>query len=79
MVAGEARPVTDPTIVAEIAGLWSDSGWPAQPGALGTGITAPFNAPTWGPPPWHIYEVAPQTATAVGTAEETPGSMHLRF
>ena len=58
MVAGEARLVTDPTIVAEIAGLWSDSGWPAQPDALGTGITAPFNAPALGPPPWHIYEVS---------------------
>ena len=31
MVAGEARRVTDPKIVAEIAGLWAKSGWPAQP------------------------------------------------
>ena len=35
MVSGEARRVTDPTIVAEIAALWAKSGWPAQPRRLG--------------------------------------------
>jgi hypothetical protein len=71
--------VTDPTIVAEIAALWANSGWPAQPDDSGTGITAPFNAPTLGPPPWFVYEVKARTATAVGTAEETPGSMRWWF
>ena len=77
----QAKPgaSTDPTIVAEIAALWAQSGWPAQPDDSGTGITAPFNAPTLGPPPWFVYEVKPRTATAVGTAEETPGSMRWRF
>ena len=79
MVSGEARRVTDPTIVAEVAALWASSGWPAQPDDSGTGITAPFNAPTLGPPPWFVYEVKPRTATAVGTAEETPGSTRWRF
>src|SRR6185312_6345819 len=79
MVAGEARRVTDPKIVAEIAALWAKSGWPAQPDDSGTGITAPFNAPTLGPPPWFVYEVKPRTATAVGTAEDTPGSTRWRF
>ena len=71
--------VTDATTVAEIAALWANSGWPAQPDDSGTGITAPFNAPTLGPPPWFVYEVKPRTATAVGTTEETPGSMRWRF
>ena len=79
MVAGEARRVTDPKVVAEIAALWAKSGWPAQADDSGTGITAPFNAPTLGPPPWFVYEVKPRTATAVGTAEETPGSTRWRF
>jgi hypothetical protein len=79
MVAGEARRVTDPKIVAEIAALWAESGWPAQPDDSGTGITAPFNAPTLGPPPWFVYEVKPRTATAVGTAEDTPGSTRWQF
>jgi hypothetical protein len=79
MVAGEARRVTDPKIVAEIAALWATSGWPARPDDSGTGITAPFNAPTLGPPPWSVYEIKPRTATAVGTSEEMPGSTRWRF
>src|SRR5438067_11535961 len=79
MVAGEARRVTDPKIVAEIAALWAKSGWPAQADDSGTGITAPFNAPTLGPPPGFVYEVKPSTATAVGTAEVTPGSTRRRI
>jgi hypothetical protein len=79
MVAGDARRVTDPTVVAEIAALWATGGWPARPDETGTGITAPFNAPTLGSPPWFVYEVKPRTATATGTAEETPGSMRWRF
>jgi hypothetical protein len=79
MIAGDARRVTDPTIVAEIAALWATSGWPARPDGSGTGITAPFNAPGLGPPPWFVYAVTPRTATAVGTDEETPGSMRWRF
>ena len=65
--------MTDPKIVAEIAALWAKSGWPAEPDQSGTGITAPFNAPTLGPPPWFVYEVKARTATAVGTAEVRPG------
>ncbi|HEY3833578.1 MAG TPA: pyridoxamine 5'-phosphate oxidase family protein [Acidimicrobiia bacterium] len=79
MVAGEARQVTDPKIVAEIAALWAKGGWPAEPDDSGTGITAPFNAPTLGPPPWHVYQLAPRTATAVGTNENTAGSTRFRF
>jgi hypothetical protein len=79
MVAGEARRVDDPEAVAKIAAFWAQSGWPAQPDDTGMGITAPFNAPTLGPPPWYVYQVSPHSATAVGTAEETPGSMRWRF
>ncbi len=79
MVAGEAERVMDPKTVAEIAALYAQSGWPAQPDDSGTGITAPFNAPTLGPPPWFVYEVTPRTATAVGTTEEMPGSTRFRF
>jgi Pyridoxamine 5'-phosphate oxidase len=78
-ISGEVRRVADPQIVAEIAALWATSGWPAQPDDSGTGITAPFNAPTLGPPPWFVYEITSRTATAVGTAEDTPGSTRWRF
>jgi len=79
MVSGEARHVTDPKVVAEIAALWATSGWPAEPDDAGTGITAPFNAPALGPPPWFVYELKPRTATAVGTAEANPGSTRWTF
>jgi hypothetical protein len=79
MVAGEALCVTDPTILAEIAALWTRSGWPAQTDSSGTGITAPFNAPALGPPPWYVYQIRPRTATAVGTTQEAPGSTRWRF
>jgi hypothetical protein len=79
MIAGEARRVTDPKVVGGIAALWAQGGWPAEADASGTGITAPFNAPTLGPPPWFVYEVKPQTSTAVGTTEEMPGSTRWRF
>jgi len=79
MVSGEARHVTDPKVIAEIAALWARSGWPAEPDDAGTGITAPFNAPALGPPPWFVYELKPRTATAVGTAEANPGSTRWTF
>ena len=79
MIAGDARRVVDPSTVAEIAELWAKGGWPARPDESGSGITAPFNAPALGPPPWFVYEVTPRTATAVGTAAETPGSTRWRF
>lgn len=79
MIAGEARRTSDPRIVSEIAALWAKSGWPAEPDESGTGLTAPFNAPTLGPPPWVVYEVKPLTATAVGTAEDSAGSTRWHF
>ena len=35
MVAGEARRVTDPKVVAEIAALWAKGGWPGAARRLG--------------------------------------------
>jgi hypothetical protein len=78
-IAGDARRVTEPEKVAEIAALWSASGWPAEPDESGTGITAPYNAPTLGPAPWFVYEVRPATATAVGTGDDGYGSTRWRF
>jgi general stress protein 26 len=79
MIAGEARRVSDPAVIAEIAALWAASGWPATLDTSGAGITAPFNAPALGPPPWFVYELVPRTATAVGTSAEMPGSMRWIF
>jgi PPOX class probable F420-dependent enzyme len=66
VVEGTAEKVTDPGAVARIAAIWSGRGsWPATPDESGTGITAPFNAPGLGPPPWFVYRITPAVATAV--------------
>jgi len=70
--------VTDPGVVARVAKAWADDGWPAEPDESGTGITAPFNAPSQGPPPWNVYRVAPRSATVV-LGVEPGGLTRFRF
>ena len=68
VVEGDAHRVTDPDAIAKAATVWADGGWPVEPDEGGTGITAPFNAPSQGPPPWHVYRIEPRSATvALGT------------
>jgi hypothetical protein len=78
VVEGDAERVTDPATVARIAAAWADGGWPAEPDASGTGITAPFNAPAQGPPPWHVYRITPRSAV-VGLGVEPGGLSRFRF
>jgi hypothetical protein len=75
---GVAERVTDPSAVARAAQAWADSGWPAEPDPSGTGITAPFNAPTQGPPPWNVYRIAPRSAL-VCLGEEPGGLTRIQF
>jgi PPOX class probable F420-dependent enzyme len=66
VVEGVAQKVSDPDVVAHLAEVWSSrGGWPATLDATGTGLTAPFNAPGLGPPPWFVYRVVPTSATSV--------------
>src|SRR5205814_8163103 len=75
---GDARRVTEPGVVARIAEAWADDGGPAEPDEGGSGITAPFNAPSQGPPPWNVYRIEPRSATVVlGT--EPGGLTRFRF
>jgi len=73
VVEGDAERVTDPAFVARAAKAWADGGWPAEPDEGGEGITAPFNAPSQGPPPWDVYRVEPRSATIVLGVE--PGGL----
>ena len=78
VVAGDATRVTDPDMVARVAKAWADGGWPAEPDESGSGITAPFNAPSQGPPPWNVYRIEPRSATvALGT--EPGGLTRFKF
>ena len=69
VLEGVATRVTDPGALARIAKAWADDGWPAEPDETGSGITAPFNAPSQGPPPWNVYRIEPRSATVVSTTE----------
>ncbi|HEX7106160.1 MAG TPA: pyridoxamine 5'-phosphate oxidase family protein [Acidothermaceae bacterium] len=78
VIEGDAVRVTEPNAVARIAKAWADQGWPARPDESGSGITAPFNAPAQGPPPWHVYRIEPRSATvALGT--EPGGLTRFQF
>lgn len=70
---GEAVRVTEPAKVARAANAWAEGGWPAEPDESGSGITAPFNAPSQGPPPWNVYRISPRSATVVLGTE--PGGL----
>jgi hypothetical protein len=78
VIEGTAERVSDPAAVARAAKAWADDGWPAEPSADGTGITAPFNAPTQGPPPWHVFRFEPRSATVV-LGVEPGGSTRFTF
>jgi hypothetical protein len=78
VVEGTAHRVTDPADIARAAKGWADGGWPAEPDPSGTGITAPFNAPSQGPPPWDVYRITPRSATVV-LGVEPGGLTRFRF
>jgi hypothetical protein len=73
IVDGDAARVTDRAAIARAAQKWADGGWPAAPDEGGSGITAPFNAPSQGPPPWNVYRIEPRSATVVLGTE--PGGL----
>ena len=78
VVEGDAARVTEPGAVARVAKAWADQGWPAEPDDSGSGITAPFNAPSQGPPPWNVYRIEPRSAL-VTLAAEPGGLTRFRF
>jgi len=78
VLEGDAGRVTEPESVARLAKAWADQGWPAEPDPSGSGITAPFNAPSQGPPPWQVFRIQPRSVTVVSSAEPS-GLTRFRF
>jgi len=64
---GEAVRVTDRLTLERVAGRFREDGWQVQ--VEGDAITAPYNAPSAGPPPWHLYRFTFHTAIGNATAE----------
>jgi hypothetical protein len=78
VIEGNAVRVIEPEALARVAKAWAEGGWPAVPDESGTGITAAFNAPSQGPPPWNVYRIEPRSATVVLSSE--PGGLtRFRF
>jgi hypothetical protein len=67
VLEGKATLVTDPATLEQAASRYRDGGWPAE--VAGDAFTAPFSAPSAGPPPWHLYRFAFHTAFGVATTE----------
>ncbi len=73
---GEAERVTDPEVLERVAAVYRAGGW--VPTVEGDAFTAPYSAPSAGPPPWHLYRMRYRTVYAVAT-EEPYGATRWRF
>ena len=73
---GEAARVTDAETLERISAVYRAAGWPAE--VQGDAFTAPFSAPSAGPPPWHLYRMRISTVFGVATAEPH-GATRWRF
>jgi hypothetical protein len=76
VLEGEAIRATDKGTLERLAGRYRAVGWPAE--VDGDALTAPFSAPSTGPPPWQLYRFVPQTGFGVA-AEEPYGATRWRF
>jgi hypothetical protein len=76
VLEGEAGRVTDAPTLEQVAALYREVGWPAT--VEGDALTAPFSAPSAGPPPWQLYRFAFHTAFGVATVEPY-GATRWRF
>jgi len=76
VLEGAATRAVDRPTLERVAGLYREGGWPAE--VDGDAFTAPFSAPSAGPPPWQLYRFTFQTAFGVATAEPY-GATRWRF
>jgi hypothetical protein len=76
ILEGEATRITDRSTLEQVADLAVRGGWPAK--VEGDAFTAPYSAPSAGPPPWHLYRFTFHTAFGVATAEPW-GATRWRF
>jgi hypothetical protein len=73
---GDAERVTDAATLEAVAALYRDGGWPVE--VQSDSFTAPFSAPSGGPPPWHLYRVTVHAVFGVAGAEPH-GATRWRF
>ena len=76
VLEGEATRVTDRATLEQVAASYRDAGWPAE--VEDDAFTAPYSAPSAGPPPWCLYRFTFHTAFGVASAEPY-GATRWRF
>ena len=76
VVEGRATKITDQTTLRDVAERYAAGGWPVT--VEGQAFTAPYSAPSAGPPPWDLYAFTPTTAFGVATGEPQ-GATRWRF
>jgi len=73
---GVAERVTDAATLETIATRYREGGWPVE--VEGDAFTAPYSAPSAGPPPWNLYRFTFNTVFGVATGEPY-GASRWRF
>ena len=76
VLEGEARRVNDTPTLEALAAIYREGGWPVE--VEGDTFTAPFSAPSAGPPPWHLFRLTAHTVFGVASAEPH-GATRWRF
>ena len=76
VLEGEASKVTDPALMETVIAIFREGGWPAE--VRDGRVTAPYSAPSAGPPPWDLYRFRFHTAFGVATTEPG-GATRWRF
>lgn len=76
VLEGEANCITEKSTLEAVAKIYRDGGWPAE--VEGDAFTAPFMAPSGGPPPWYLYRFTFHTVFGVATAKPD-GATRWRF
>jgi hypothetical protein len=73
---GESSRVTDRQTLDSVVKKANEGGWPAT--VEGDALTAPFSAPSAGPPPWYVYRFRYHTVFGVA-GEEPHGATRWTF
>src|SRR3569833_92764 len=76
VLEGAVTRVADGPALERLAALYRQGGWPAE--VQGDAFTAPYSAPSAGPPPWHLYRFTFHTVFGVAN-EEPHGATRWRF
>ena len=74
---GQAYRITDGAELERVAEVYRGVGWPAE--VAKDAFTAPYTAPSGGPPPWNLYRIATTSVVGVGSAREVNGATKWIF